>query len=119
MDKALLARELDIVKNLPPGETFEFTIEGAGILQAFVRARSQREDAGSAEKALHTKINTLLVEWNKRSNRKSAKPQTATAENRTQLILREAIDRVQKSRFDQITQEEIKLLRATSEVFDK
>ena len=56
MNKELLAQQLNIIKNLPPCEYFAFTIEGAGVLQAFVDARSQRSDIAPAEKALHIKI---------------------------------------------------------------
>jgi hypothetical protein len=42
MDKAFLAKQLDVVKNAPPGEAVAFTVEGAGVLRAFVDARRKK-----------------------------------------------------------------------------
>lgn len=116
MNKELLSKNLQIIKSLPPGETCQLDAEGAGVLQAFVKARSQQNGITPAEKALHKKIMTVLSTWN--NGTQSRTPQVSP-QKRTQLVLREAIDKVKQQQFQAITEEEIKLLRGTYEVFAK
>ncbi|MFP6582232.1 MAG: FapA family protein [Candidatus Hydrogenedentota bacterium] len=119
MDNALLAKQLDIVKNTPPGESVAFTVEGAGILRAFVRARGTRDDISAGESALHRKIGGLLSTWEASGPEVRSTPPMPGKEKRTQLMLRGAIDKVLNEQFSEVTEEEVKLLHATYDVFSK
>lgn len=119
MDNALLAKQLDIVKNTPPGKSVAFTVEGAGMLRAFVQARGRRNDISSGESALHKKIAGLLATWETSGPEVTRAPAKPGKEKRTQRMLRGAIDKVLKEQFSEVTGEEIKLLHATYEVFSK
>lgn len=119
MDKAFLAKQLDVVKNAPPGEAVAFTVEAAGVLRAFVDARRKKSDISPAEQALHTKIERLLSVWEKSTPTAASSESGPGKEQRTQLVLRAAIDKVLNDQFATITDGEIKLLQATHEVFSK
>ena len=89
------------------------------MLRAFVKARRVRTDISQAERALHTKSEGLLNLWNQQSATPTRKPTAKSTENRSQIVLREAIDKVQQGRYASITDEDVQLLRATQEVLPK
>lgn len=120
MDKAFLAKQLEIVKNLPAGQTFPFTLEGAGALGAFVKARANRPDISDTEKALHKKIIGLLKSWTESgSSPKSTSLSDPEREKRTQLVLRVAIDKVSGDEIEKLSSAEVKLLKATHAIFTR
>ena len=114
--KQLLAQNIDIVKNLPPGQSHAFTIEGASVLEAFVHARSKQSNLSPAERALHQKINTVLRLWNHSKSAPQKRNDSNGSEKRHQLILRAAIDKVKNEQFSEVTEEDIKLLHATKDL---
>ena len=117
MDKALLTKQLEIVKSLPPGQTCAFTLEVAGVLEAFVQSRANVSDLSPGERALHAKIQTLLQAWEESGS--TSPDASSNREKRTQLALRNAIDKATAGSFESITPEEIKLLHATYEIFSR
>lgn len=117
--KQLLAQNIDIVKNLPPGKSHAFTIEGASVLEAFVHARSKQPELSSAERALHQKITNVLRLWNHSKSTPQKRNDQNGTEKRHQLILRAAIDKVKNEKFSEITEEDIKLLHATKDLLEQ
>jgi hypothetical protein len=110
MNKALLTNQLDFIKSLPPGETCDFTEEGAGVLRTFVDTREKLPNLNQTESALHQKIKRLLAHW---ENTCKVAPPPGTNDQRSQLVLRTAIDKVLQEDFSKLSSDEAALLRGT------
>jgi Flagellar Assembly Protein A beta solenoid domain len=110
MDKDLLTTQLRIVKTLRPGQIHDFTIEGAATLKAFLAARENATTMSPAEKVLHRKIKIHLRAWESANPSCPVSQKPGQQSPRTQLALREAIDKVQEDRLHEISKDEIKLL---------
>jgi hypothetical protein len=111
--KLLLSQQLEIINNLPSKKTHPFTIEGAGILEAFVSVRSKLSTLSDAERALHQKINTALSLWHDTKSAPLKRNQDTDTEKRHQVVLRNVIDKVN------ITEEDVNLLTATQALLTK
>jgi hypothetical protein len=112
MNKALLTKQLDQIKNLPPGETCDFSEEGAGVLHTFVTARAKVPNLNQTELALHQKIKRLLSHWENTCKITTSAPANAP-DQRTQLVLRAAIDKVLQDDFSSLSLDDAALLRGT------
>ncbi|PCJ60652.1 MAG: hypothetical protein COA73_08165, partial [Candidatus Hydrogenedentota bacterium] len=115
MDKKLITNQLNIIKNLPPGQFHDFTLEGAAALKAFVASRENIPNISPVEKALHEKIRIVLRTWESTESTPKATSQAPGQQARTQLALREVIDKAQQGRIDEISKDELKLLRGAHE----
>lgn len=118
MDRALLTRTLDTVKHLPPGVAHDFNVEEAGVLKAFLKSRENAPGLSPAEQALHRKIISSLGAWQgMKSAPKASRDQGA--DQRSQFTLREVIDKVQQDRWDEITDDEMQLVKSTYDVVSR
>ncbi|PCJ55445.1 MAG: hypothetical protein COA73_13365 [Candidatus Hydrogenedentota bacterium] len=119
MDKKLITNQLNIIKNLPPGQFHDFTLEGAAALKAFVASRENIPNISPVEKALHEKIRIVLRTWESTESTPKATSQAPGQQARTQLALREVIDKAQQGRIDEISKDELKLLRGAHEAYSE
>jgi hypothetical protein len=60
MRKQLLLECLEKVKKLRDGEVCELTVEGAGVLRAFVEARRKVANVSDGERRLQQKVERVL-----------------------------------------------------------
>lgn len=117
MNKKLLAHQLDRIRNLPPGESCQFTLEEAGVLKAFVETRRKAGGVSAGENALHGKIQLLLGAWEETPSAKAPRPRAGGRERRTQVALRGAMDKVLQGRWRELSGDDIRLLRGTHRIF--
>lgn len=114
MSKERLSALLKEVSTLDPSRRLNLSIEDAGLLQAFLNANAKAEDLSAGVAALVTKVRDLLTVWEETRKELPADDRDDT-ERRTQLELREAIDKLKGGHFEQLTANEIALLRGTLE----
>jgi len=112
MNKELLTKQLQLIKNVPPGENCEFTEEGAGVLRSFVNARKKLPDLSKTETALHSKIMRLITNW-ENTCKVPNPPQPTSPDQRSQLVLRAAIDKVMNGNMASLSSDEAALLRGS------
>ncbi len=117
MKKQLLLECLEKVKKLRRGEVCELTVEGAGVLRAFVEARRKVANVSDGERQLQQKVERVLDTWGsqkdagtpqRRPETKSQSPHT-----RTQLTLRTAIDKLKRGQWGEVSPDDLQLLRGT------
>lgn len=113
VDKVLLRDAIAEVQRTP-SENAPLTVEHAGILRAYLQSRKQPGFHSGAERTLCERIEKRLRQNQGRNN--GAVPQVAGAENqRMQLTLRAAIDKVLQNRWSSLTPADVALLRGAYE----
>ncbi len=115
MNKELLVRILDRIKSLSPGEVFDLTVEGAGVLQAFIEQRSKTMSITPAERAFLQKASGVLSKWESSETTLASTAQ----DKRTQVVLRGVIDKIQQDRWSELSEEDVQLLRGTKESLER
>ncbi len=115
MNKTLLTATLEKVRKVPHGEACSLSPEEAGVLKAFLDMRKGATNVTAPEKELHEKIADVLKRWPGVAPESSGPEAIDVEDKRTQLALREAIDKAQSESFDTLTGDEVRLMKGSYE----
>jgi flagellar biosynthesis chaperone FliJ len=118
MNKLQLARVLAKVRNLPEHHYYAFTVEDVAVLQSFLESFPLTAHASERQRALHQKICRILSYW-KNASQGAEDTDPLTMRERVQQTLRQAVQKLEDERYDELAPGEAHFVRGAWHVLQE
>jgi len=113
MLKELLVRTLDKVRALRPDELCTLTVEEADMLHAYLQVHERRSNLSPQERAFLDHLRSVLAAWHVLAASPPQWPRPSGPKERTQWVLRTAVDKLLNRAYDKLGSGEVQLARTT------